>query len=53
LDRTDPKRYAARETFFVTLECWEGLRKHFARGAAKKKPSNVTGNAPRARAKDL
>jgi hypothetical protein len=53
IDRGDPKRYAARETFFVTLECWEGLRKHFAGGAPKRKPSKVAGNASRARAKDL
>jgi hypothetical protein len=30
LDLEDENRYAASESYFVTLDCWEGLRKHFA-----------------------
>jgi len=30
LDPDDKNRYAASENYFVTLDCWEGLRKHFA-----------------------
>jgi hypothetical protein len=29
-DGRDRNRYAATQDYFVTLECWEGLRKHFA-----------------------
>jgi hypothetical protein len=30
LDPKDKNRYAAAEVYFVSLDCWEGLRKHFA-----------------------
>jgi hypothetical protein len=30
-DAEDGKRYAATQTFFVTKECWQGLKKFFAR----------------------
>ncbi|MFI5382303.1 MAG: hypothetical protein ACHRHE_23655 [Tepidisphaerales bacterium] len=30
-DAADGKRYAATQTYFVTQECWEGLKKFFAR----------------------
>ncbi len=30
LDRRDKNRYAATQDYFVTLECWEGLKRHFA-----------------------
>ena len=30
LDRRGKNRYAATQDYFVTLECWEGLKKHFA-----------------------
>src|SRR5271155_2107790 len=30
LDGRDRNHYAATQNDFVTLECWEGLRKHFA-----------------------
>lgn len=37
-------RYAAVETYFVTLDCWDGLRKHF-RG----RPSRRNGSVARAK----
>jgi hypothetical protein len=53
MERHDSKCYAARETFFVTVECWEDLGKHFASIAARKKPSDLTRtSAPRASAND-
>jgi hypothetical protein len=30
LDRGDGHRYAASQNYFVTLDCWQGLREHFA-----------------------
>ena len=30
LHSEDKKRYAATQDYFVTLDCWEGIRKHFA-----------------------
>src|SRR5439155_7117972 len=30
-DAADGKRYAATQTYFVTEECWERLKKFFAR----------------------
>jgi hypothetical protein len=30
LDPEDKNRYAASQNYFVTLDCWEGLREHFA-----------------------
>ena len=30
LDPKDKKHYAATQTYFVSLDCWEGLKKHFA-----------------------
>jgi hypothetical protein len=30
-DAADGKRYRATQTFFVSVECWEGLKKYFAR----------------------
>jgi hypothetical protein len=30
IDKADKSRYAAAQNYFVTLDCWEGLRKHFA-----------------------
>lgn len=35
-DAADGKRYAATQTYFVTQECWEGLRKHFAKRTRRK-----------------
>src|SRR5438093_12843283 len=34
-DAADGKRYAATQIYFVTEECWEGLKKHFARKGRK------------------
>ena len=30
-DAVDGKRYAATQTYFVTADCWQGLKKFFAR----------------------
>jgi len=30
IDKADKNRYAATQNYFVTLDCWEGLREHFA-----------------------
>jgi hypothetical protein len=30
LDQDDMNRYAAAASYFVSLDCWEGLRKYFA-----------------------
>jgi hypothetical protein len=30
LDLEDEHRYVATRDYFVTLDCWEGLREHFA-----------------------
>ena len=30
-DADDGKRYAATQTYFVTADCWQGLKEHFAR----------------------
>ena len=30
LHSEDKNRYAATQDYFVTLDCWEGIRKHFA-----------------------
>jgi hypothetical protein len=30
-DAADGKRYAATQTYFVTEECWRGLKRYFAR----------------------
>jgi hypothetical protein len=30
IDKADKNRYAASQNYFVTLDCWEGLREHFA-----------------------
>jgi hypothetical protein len=30
-EAADRKRYAATQTYFVTEECWQGLKKFFAR----------------------
>jgi len=48
LDPEDKNRYAASQNYFVTLDCWEGLRKHFAsifrselgRNSVAKQPKN-------------
>jgi hypothetical protein len=34
LDPHDPNRYAAVETYFVSLDCWEGLKSYFSRSLA-------------------
>jgi hypothetical protein len=39
LDPDDKNRYAATENYFVSLDCWEGLRKHFASTLVPKKPA--------------
>jgi hypothetical protein len=36
LDPSDKNRYAATETYFVTLDCWEDLGRYFARNRAKR-----------------
>ncbi len=38
----DGKRYAATQSYFVTLECWEELKKHFARRQRKATPAKKT-----------
>jgi len=30
-DAADGKRYSATQTYFVTLETWQGIKKYFAR----------------------
>jgi hypothetical protein len=35
LDPEDKNRYAASDTYFVTLDCWEDLGRYFARTNAK------------------
>ncbi len=37
IDQEDENRYAAVQTYFVTLDCWEGLRKHFTKRGSKEK----------------
>jgi hypothetical protein len=46
LDKTDKNRYAATQDYFVTIDCWEGLRQHFAMtGAAETdKAGEITKN---------
>lgn len=34
-DAADGQRYAATQTYFVTTECWEGLKRFFARRLLK------------------
>jgi hypothetical protein len=34
-DAADGRRYHATQTYFVTVECWEGLKKYFARQLLK------------------
>jgi hypothetical protein len=34
LDEADKNRYAATQDYFVTMDCWEGLRQHFAKNGA-------------------
>jgi hypothetical protein len=34
LDPNDPNRYAATETYFVSFDCWEGLKSYFSRSLA-------------------
>jgi hypothetical protein len=29
IDRQDQARYTATQNYFVSLDCWEGLRQHF------------------------
>ena len=31
-DAADGQRYSATHIYFVTVECWEGLKKYFAKG---------------------
>ena len=31
VETSDQKRYAATQTYFVTAECWQGIKNHFAR----------------------
>jgi len=35
LDHEDQKHYAATQNYFVTVDCWEGLKRHFARVRTK------------------
>jgi hypothetical protein len=47
----DGKRYAATQTHFVTEECWQGLKAHFAlpknrKGRAKNGESRVRNGTP-------
>ncbi len=38
LNQEDQARYAATQNYFVTIDCWEGLREHFCnseRGARR------------------
>jgi hypothetical protein len=34
-DAADGQRYSATHTYFATIECWEGLKKYFARQLLK------------------
>ena len=43
-DAADGKRYAATQSYFVLPECWEGLRKHFARRRRKVQPPKKAKN---------
>jgi hypothetical protein len=38
-DAADGKRYATVQTYFVTEECWNGLREHFAGRRRKAQPA--------------
>ena|SRR2546426_2769172 len=41
-DAADGKRYAATQIYFVTEECWEGLKAHLAGKARKAAPVKKT-----------
>ena len=45
-DAADGKRYTATQTYFVTEECWEGLKKHFAKQRPKALSAKKTKNVP-------
>jgi hypothetical protein len=36
VDPKDKNRYEATQNYFVTLDCWEGLKRYFARARASK-----------------
>lgn len=36
-DAADGQRYAATQTYFVTTDCWQGLKEHFAQ--ERRRPS--------------
>ncbi len=40
-EAADGKRYDATQTYFVTEECWQGLKKFFARPLRPPKPRNT------------
>ncbi len=41
-DANDGKRYAATQTYFVTEECWNGLKKLFAKQLLRESKSRKT-----------
>lgn len=51
-EAADGKRYAGTQTYFVTKECWQELKEHFARQrhrspAAKRTKSDSARNSVR------
>jgi hypothetical protein len=49
IDQNDANRYAAVQSYFVAIDCWEGLRKHFASAPARKRARTERGKTPRGR----
>jgi hypothetical protein len=41
-EAVDGKRYAATQTYFLTEECWQGLKKFFARRLLREPKSRKT-----------
>jgi hypothetical protein len=41
-EATDGKRYLATQTYFVTEECWQGLKRFFARRLLREPKSRKT-----------
>jgi hypothetical protein len=44
-DAANGKRYAATQTYFVTEEEWQALKKHFSRRLLRQPPKKRTGRA--------
>jgi len=45
----DGRRYAATQTYFVTADCWEGLKRHFAHRQRKGSLTKKAKSSPRRR----